>query len=214
MSESLKKMYEDHHGNAREEGFSVMKSDRGILFSKIIGKGKDILDLGCRDGALTSFFVKGNKVMGVDIDQISLARAAKNLEIETATFDIQSEWTHLGDRKFDVVVAGEFLEHVFYPDRVIMKVSNILKKDGFFIGSVPNAFSLKNRIKYIFANKKYTPLSDPTHINHFSSNELKGLLSQYFFDVEIVGIGRLGFIARKFPQLFAFDLCFIAKNKK
>lgn len=210
MSDSLRKMYETHHGTARKAGFSILKSDRGLFFADVIGKNKNVLDLGCRDGALTSFFTEGNKVTGVDIDKISLEKANKDLGIETLSFDIQSDWNELRGRKFDAVVAGEFLEHVFYPDRISLKVHNVLNKGGIFVGSVPNAFSLKNRIKYLFANKKYTPLSDPTHINHFSSNELKKMLEQYFSKVEIVGMGRLGICAKMFPQWFAFDLCFKA----
>jgi 2-polyprenyl-3-methyl-5-hydroxy-6-metoxy-1,4-benzoquinol methylase len=116
----------------------------------------------------------------------------------------------LKDRRFDAVVAGEFLEHVYYPDRIMNKVSNILIPGGIFVGSVPNAFSLKNRVKYLFANKKYTPLSDPTHINQFSAYELRDMLKKYFSKVEIIGMGRLGICARMFPQWFAFDLCFKA----
>lgn len=212
MSESLKKMYEQHHGRARDAGFSIMKSERGELFSKLIGTGKTVLDLGCRDGALTSFFTKENKVTGVDIDQVSLVRASESLGIETLSFDIQSDWIALSGKKFDVVVAGEFLEHVYYPEKVMEKVFHTLNQGGVFVGSVPNAFSLKNRLKYLFAIKKYTPMSDPTHINHFSAKELKVMLEKNFKEVKIIGLGRLGWLARVFPQWFAFDLCFSANK--
>jgi 2-polyprenyl-3-methyl-5-hydroxy-6-metoxy-1,4-benzoquinol methylase len=205
-------MYEEHHATARNAGFSIMKSDRGRFFSEVIGKGKNILDQGCRDGALTSFFSEGNNVLGVDIDELSLAKAQKTLGIEVRAFDIQSDWSALSGRVFDVVVAGEFLEHVYYPNKVSRKVSKALVPGGIFVGSVPNAFSLKNRLKYLFAIKKYTPLSDPTHINQFSARELKQMLGEFFSEVKIVGMGRLGFLARLCPGLFAFDLCFIAKN--
>ena len=212
MSESLKNMYEHHHSTARPLGFSILKSERGDFFSKIIGTGKSILDLGCRDGSLTSFFVKGNKVIGVDIDSVSLKKAHDSLGIETMSFDIQDGWPSFPGSSFDVVVAGEFLEHVFYPAKVMEKVHTILSSDGVFIGSVPNAFSAKNRFKYLFAIKKYTPLSDPTHINQFSAGELKTMLLKYFKHVDVIGMGRLGIWAKIFPSLCAFDLIFIAKK--
>ena len=214
MSDSLKKIYEEHHKTARQGGFSIMKSDRGAFFSAVVGKNKRVLDLGCRDGALTSFFVQGNEVTGVDIDELSLKKAHDTLGIATLSFDIQSDWNMLPTTKFDVVVAGEFLEHIYYPEKVTKKVAGVLTKEGVFTGSVPNAFSLKNRLKYLFANKKYTPLSDPTHINHFSAHELKNMLGRHFQEVKVVGMGRLGVLARIYPQWFAFDLCFIARNPK
>ena len=48
----------------------------------IVGTGKDVLDLGCRDGALTRAYIDGNEVVGVDVDREALAEAAK-LGIET-----------------------------------------------------------------------------------------------------------------------------------
>lgn len=214
MSGTIGKIYENHHSKSRDDGFSVLKSERGILFSKFIGVHKNILDLGCRDGALTSYYVKYNNVLGIDIDELSLGRAKKRLGIKTLSLDIQSEWYKLENQMFDVVVAGEFLEHVYFPDKIVQNVSKILDTGGLFIGSVPNAYSIKNRIKYFFAIKKYTPLSDPTHINHFSLHELRCMLEKHFALVNIYGLGRLGLLARLFPNLFSFDLCFVAFKLK
>lgn len=213
MTSSVKNIYESHHKTSREEGFSILKDERGNFLKKIIGEGKEVLDIGCRDGALTSFFSKDNIVLGVDIDEISLLKAKERLGIETLSFDLLGGWEKLSQRKFDVVVAGEVLEHVYYPDKVTQKVKTHLKKGGIFVGSVPNAFSLINRLRYLKASKKYTPLSDPTHINHFSAHQLRDMLQPHFSSVEIVGMGRLGFLARVFPQWFAFDLFFIAKDE-
>lgn len=209
---TLQHMYENHHKTARGEGFSILKNDRGQLFKTCIGTGKSVLDIGCRDGALTSFFREGNDVLGVDIDEMSLKKAEELLGIETMFLDLHSDWPQISNRTFDAIVAGEVLEHVYYPDKIAKKVSDHLREGGLFIGSVPNAFSLINRLRYVFARKKHTPLSDPTHINHFSAYELKRMLKHNFDTVHIVGLGRLGFLARTFPQWFAFDLCFVAKK--
>ncbi len=213
MTSSIKNVYESHHKTSREEGFSILKDERGNFLKNVIGKGKSVLDIGCRDGALTSFFSKDNTVLGVDIDEVSLLKAKDRLGIETQSFDLQGEWTSLSQRKFDVVVAGEVLEHVYYPEKVTEKVKSHLTQGGIFVGSVPNAFSLVNRLRYLKASKKYTPLSDPTHINHFSAHQLRDMLLSHFSSVEIVGMGRLGFLAKTFPQWFAFDLFFIAKDE-
>ena len=212
MSSSLQKIYEEHHQNSREAGFSILKQDRGMFFKNLIGKNKRVLDIGCRDGALTSYFTEGNKVLGVDIDTKSLRRAEDVLGIETLCFDLQGDWSKLSGQSFDVVVAGEVLEHVYYPERIAGEVSRLLSAGGIFIGSVPNAFSLINRLRYLKGSKRFTPLSDPTHINQFSAEDLKKMLETSFADVSIKGLGRLGFLARNFPSFFAFDLCFIAKK--
>ena len=214
MQKSLKNIYELHHKEQRGDGFSILEKERGEIFSLYIGSGKKVLDIGCRDGALTKYFVPGNSVVGADIDELSLDRARKNLGIETALLDLNGDWDELNGKTFDTIVAGEIIEHLYYPERVIQRVVALLSANGSFVGSVPNAFSLKNRIRLFLGNKKNTSLEDPTHINHFSLGELNHLLLQYFTKVRIIGLGRFKFLAQWFPGLFAFDLVFIADRKK
>jgi 2-polyprenyl-3-methyl-5-hydroxy-6-metoxy-1,4-benzoquinol methylase len=209
MSDSLKNIYIEHHEAHRERGFSILKDTRGLLIKNIIGAGKKVLDIGCRDGALTKFFSSSNTVLGIDIDESALAEAKRSLGIETKSIDLNGNWSELEGRKFDAVVAGEVLEHLYFPDKVAEKVARHLVPGGVFVGSVPNAFSLKNRLRYLFGRKRYTPLSDPTHITQFHVDELEGMLKKYFSRVTILGLGRYPTLAKICPGWFGFDLFFI-----
>ena len=205
-------MYEKHHSAVRRPGFALLGDVRGAFLKEEIGMGKRVLDIGCRDGALTKFFAEGNTVLGIDIDTEALVRARDILGIETRYVDLNGEWP-IEDGSFDAVVAAEILEHLYYPEAVIDKVSRVLAPDGVFSGSVPNAFSLANRFRYVLKQKKHTPLEDPTHINHFTVAELRRLLRARFSRVEIIGYGRLGWLARLFPQTFAFGILFVAHGR-
>lgn len=210
MITHTQRLYERHHAERRDHGFSILKEDRGHFFSSTIGTGKKILDIGCRDGALTRFFVESNTVLGVDVDTNSLQRA-KELGITTRYMDLYGDWSELHGERFDVIVAGEVLEHLFYPEDILKKVASHLSSGGMFIGSVPNAFSLKNRIRYLMGSKRYTPLSDPTHINQFSLDDITTVLKSSFSHVSVGGLGRYKRLAKRFPNLFAFDLVFCAR---
>jgi len=212
MNNSLSKLYKDHHSSSREIDFSIMKTERGELIARFVGTNKKVLDIGCRDGALTKYFINDNTILGVDVDEIALSRAKNNLGIETMLMDLNGDWNELGDRKFNAIVAGEVLEHLYYPENIIRNVEARLLPGGVFVGSVPNAFSLKNRFRFLFALKKHTPLSDPTHINHFHINELRGIFEKHFDTVDIIGLGRYKTLAKIFPGLFAFDLFFICRK--
>ncbi len=214
MGVGTKDLYEEHHGSSRPQGFSILKEDRGRFFATAIGKGKRVLDMGCRDGALTAYFARDNTVVGVDVDEVALARAKEALGIDTRALDAHGDWHELMGETFDVVVAGEVLEHLFYPDRVVAHVARHLKPGGMFVGSVPNAFSLKNRLRYLSGSRAHTPLEDPTHINHFSAAELHALLSKHFESVEVQGLGRYKKMAAFSPNLFAFNLSFVATTPK
>jgi 2-polyprenyl-3-methyl-5-hydroxy-6-metoxy-1,4-benzoquinol methylase len=207
---SIQQIYESHHASKRSQGFSIMEKERGELLKKYVGTGKKVLDIGCRDGALTKWFTEGNDVLGVDVDTVSMKRAEENLGIKTQFVDLNGDWQELGEEKFDVITAGEILEHLYYPAKVIEKVKNHLNPQGIFLGSVPNAFNLKNRLRYLMGNKRGTPLEDPTHITQFSYNELSSMLKNNFTGVQINGLGRYKKLADWKPDWFAFDLFFIA----
>lgn len=211
MTDATRALYESHHAASRAPGFSILKDARGAWIRSHIGTGKRILDIGCRDGALTALFAEGNSVLGVDIDTQALVRAAER-GIETRAMDLMGEWNELNGERFDAIVAGELLEHVFYPERLIKKVRAHLKPGGVFVGSVPNAFSLRNRLRYLGGSKKHTPLEDPTHITQFSANDIETALRTSFDTVRVSGLGRLTGLAAYLPSLFAFDLVFVAKQ--
>jgi 2-polyprenyl-3-methyl-5-hydroxy-6-metoxy-1,4-benzoquinol methylase len=212
MNQVLQKMYEGHHAERNRFGFTMLEEERGELFKRFVGTNKKVLDVGCRDGSLTKFFVQGNTVVGADIDMRALEKAKETLGIETVFVDLNGEWEEIGERTFDVVTAGEIVEHLFYPAKVIQRAYAHLGEGGVFVGSVPNAFSLKNRIRLLFGLKKNTPLSDPTHINHFTYAELESLLKAQFSNVEIHGIGRHKMLAKVWPGMMAFGFVFVARK--
>lgn len=210
---TLEAIYRTHHERRRGDFFLIHRDLRGDFLNRKIGKGKRILDIGCRDGALTSTYMDGNDVLGVDIDAVALKRGHERFGFETKHMDLGSAWD-IPKESFDVVVAAEVLEHVYYPEEVIKKVCGVLRSEGIFLGSIP-LLSFQSRIRLLFGTKKGTPLQDPTHINHFFPKEFFLLLSQHFKKVELVPI-----VSRKFflfrlltPFLFASGLLFCARDK-
>ena len=211
MKKALETIYNSHHKRERGEEFVLLGDERGTFLKTHVGTGKKVLDIGCRDGALTSYYHTGNTVTGFDIDSEALQRAKSGLGISTIHGDLNDTWD-IAQNTFDVVVAAEVVEHLYYPDAVLKKIATVLTEEGMLLGTVPNAFSLKHRIRYFFLKKKGTPLEDPTHINHFTVRELESLLQKQFKEVHVMGIGRHKWLSRTFPQLFAFNLCFVAKK--
>ncbi len=178
----LESIYRAHHERGKRYGYLYCHGERGKYIEKWVGQGKKVLDLGCRDGMLTEFFAKGNEVVGVDIDQKALELIRQKLKIETRWLDLNAEWP-FEEGSFDVIVACEIMEHLFFLDSFLKKVCGSLKKGGMFIGSVPNAFRMRNRVKFLFG-KEYE--NDPTHVRQFSVEKLRGSLLKYFKSVEIV----------------------------
>jgi SAM-dependent methyltransferase len=205
--EELSERYGEHHRTARRREFVYAGQERVDLFRRYVGgPGRRVLDLGCRYGALTREYAAGNEVVGVDVDREALAEAAK-LGIETRWADVD-EPLPFEDASFDVVVAGELLEHVRDPERLAREAERVLGPGGTFVGSVPNAFRLKNRLRFLLGRK---PEDDPTHLHMFSPDEVRRLLGRFEQP-------ELHFIAGRFvrlhPRLFANDIVFAGRKRR
>jgi SAM-dependent methyltransferase len=200
---SLGEQYEAHHRERRNSGDFVFIPERIPLFREAIGEGKHVLDLGCRSGALTRHFLEGNEVVGVDVDEAALAKAEAELGIDVITADVE-EPLPLESESFDAVVAGELLEHVRFPEALVSEAHRVLKPGGVFVGSVPNAFRIQNRLRFLLGRQ---PDKDPTHVHMFTAAEIRALLKD-FAAVQITLLG--GRFRRLHARLLAQDLFFRA----
>jgi 2-polyprenyl-3-methyl-5-hydroxy-6-metoxy-1,4-benzoquinol methylase len=203
--EQLSERYAEHNRVERGAGFVFAGAERMELFRRYVGApGRRVLDLGCRDGSLTRAYASGNEIVGVDADREALAAAAKH--------GIETHWADLDDplvfdeASFDVVVAGELLEHLRDPGRLVGDVRRVLRPGGTFVASVPNAYRLKNRLRFLLGRE---PEDDPTHLQMFSPGDVRKLLREFEEP-------RLHFIAGRLvgvqPRLFANDIVFSGRK--
>jgi 2-polyprenyl-3-methyl-5-hydroxy-6-metoxy-1,4-benzoquinol methylase len=173
-----------------------------------MGINKKVLDLGCRDGRLTRHFIENNEVVGMDIDKISLDECSKNLNIETKWVDFSIQ-IPLQTSSFDVIVAGEVIEHLPCPTITVTEISRILKPNGLFIGSVPNSYHVKNRLRVL---KGSLIDNDQTHLRAYNVMLLKYYLEKDFIIEELTSSrGRSAFLSIAW---FGRDLVWKCRNKK
>jgi len=205
--EQLSKRYAEHNRSERGAGFVFARPERETLFKRYVGgPGRRVLDLGCRDGALTQAYLDGNEVVGVDADQEALAEAAR-LGIETHWADLDQP-LDLEDASFDVVVAGELLEHLRDPQRLVREVRRVLRPGGTFVASVPNAYRLKGRLLFLFGRP---PENDPTHLQMFAAADVRALLAG-FDDPQLHFVA--GRLVPLHPRLFANDIVFAGRKPR
>ncbi len=204
MTDELSARYEEHHRERRAEGEFVFVPERIPLFQAAIGRGKRVLDLGCRSGALTKHFLNGNEVVGLDVDRLALEKAAA-LGIEPVQANVE-EPLPFEDASFDAVVAGELFEHLRFPDALVGEIRRVLRPGGVIVGSVPNAFRIQSRLRFL---RGHLPEDDPTHLHMFSPGALRELLAG-FEEVQLSFVG--GRFRRLGPRLLARDLVFTASK--
>ena len=203
----LSDFYSKHHLGGNRINQSISEEKRSQLFKKWAGKNKKVLDMGCRDVILTRHFIEKNEVTGLDIDKLALEACKNNLNIKTiwADFSLQIP---IPTSSFDVVIAGEVIEHLPYPEITISEVSRILKPEGLFIGSVPNSYHLKNRLRVL---KGRLIDYDQTHLRAYNVMLLRQYLEKEFLVEELTSSrGKSAFLSIAW---FGRDLVWKCKKK-
>jgi SAM-dependent methyltransferase len=219
--EHVADLYEHHHSEGKYD-FLCGEEDRKDLLVRLIGSGHRILDIGCRAGNLTQYYCTGNDVVGVDVDRRSLEVCRQRLGIECHWIDIDSEPLPFPDQDFDMVIFTEVMEHLRFPQKALEEIRRVLKDSGRLIGSVPNAFRLRSRWKFLWGK----PIeNDPTHLHLYSRQLLYETLRAHFNRIRIFGVsghllggGKYGlpvyaWLPRRIKFLFCSNLVFEVSGK-
>jgi 2-polyprenyl-3-methyl-5-hydroxy-6-metoxy-1,4-benzoquinol methylase len=117
--------------------------------------------------------------LGVDIEKAELSKLReKGYNVKFA--DVEK--MDLG-KKFDVVVAGELIEHLSNPGSFVERTNLHLKKNGILILTTPNPLSFGIIYKKLLG--KNVRVHDQ-HTCFFDAQTLGQLLNRYGFEVEEV----------------------------
>ena len=84
------------------------------------------------------------------------------------------------DDKFDLIVAGDLIEHLSNPGLFIMSCKKHLKDGGLIMISTPNTYSLA-RLFRVFASWTNDPITNPEHTFYFTPQVLDELFRRYGF---------------------------------
>lgn len=202
-----------------------------------------ILDVGGYMGDLYEFM----KIRKIDVSKVaysivdyddSAMEVAKSRGVDTykIDFNFQSIEEVIGDKKFDIIICTEVLEHLLDPAKHIGSFSKLLKEGGKCIISLPNENTIFHRLYALFGMgidhcvfELYKHLHFPTikQSRTFVSKFMKLEKERYYINFGGVGskmnwAGKLlrllpdsiwQKIANIFPGLFARGIIFELKNK-
>ena len=145
--------------NIKEEGHAdQQRYSFAMEAAKKEGSGIKILELGCDDGSFAYGFAQiGNKVTAIDLDCSKARDIHPHEDIEYLNENVENINYH---EEYDVVHAGEILEHVKNPKRLMELICRSVKKNGLIMISVPN-------------------FKHPQHLRTYSLRRFKKLLKKY-----------------------------------
>jgi hypothetical protein len=92
----------------------------------------------------------------------------------------------LSGKKFDVILAGDVLEHCVHPDLVVSQFHQLLERDGRLVVSLPNVAHGDVRLSLLAGVFKYseTGLLDRTHLRLFTRETIKTFFESSGFVIE------------------------------
>ena len=191
-----------------------------------ICKGKRVLDLGVIDHDV-GYEMKKNWLHG-DIKKVS--KNLTGIDIDSTSVDVlkkkgynvfamNAERFNL-KKKFDVVVAGDLIEHLDNVGNFLESVRNHLSGDGEFILTTPNSLSFANWVELIIFGKiKYI---NGEHTHWYDENTLRRAIENKGFVIKeisfvlhnphFIGEGRTRTFFKKIRHIFGFLLCGLRKQ--
>lgn len=154
-------------------------------------RGKNILDIGCGTGELSSNFVFNNRVYGIDNIYRNVRQAqAKGIRAVKGNIERKIPFR---DDFFDIIICTEVLEHLQKPDRVMKEMRRMLAPHGIIYITVPNFYSITNRFLILLGRHRgveYPHLLAIRHIRNYSQAGMKELLNSCGLQTEMIrGIG-------------------------
>lgn len=147
-----------------------------LAMIRAIGRPRTVLDAGCGSGLNgAAARAAGARVVGVDTDAASLAHARELLD-EVVALDIESADLERAfpERRFDLILAGDVLEHTREPQKVLAALAALLEDCGRVILSVPNVAAWPVRLGLLAGRFEYEPsgILDDTHLRFFTQASL------------------------------------------
>ena len=155
---------------------------------QLVGQGKNVLELGAAAGHVTKALKSlQNTVTAVERDG-RFRDQLVDLADEVIITDL--DWLDLHDRlsgrKFDVVLAGDVLEHCSKPELVLLQLHHLLNPGGFVVISLPNIAHADVRLALLGGEFNYrdTGLLDRTHVRFFTRSSIEIFLTQNDFNLD------------------------------
>jgi len=182
-------------------------SSHDVLLSRItaLGEGLSVLDVGFGAGHLARRIrARCRYLAGIELDPDAAREGAAFFDdplVDDVVSGLAGPWREL----FDVVVAGDILEHLPEPGLALTLLRPLLRHEGLLLVSLPNVANVTVRLGLLLGR---FPLSDRgildrTHLRFFTRKTGRELLQQNGFEV-----------LRETPTAMPFELAlpFLGRN--
>lgn len=163
-----------------------------------------LLDLGCGAGEFSARLAAlGWRVCGLELVEAQAARA-RTLGLLAVAGEVSGGLPFRAEA-FDLVFAGELIEHLIDTDGFLAEIRRLLRPGGVLVLTTPNLASLENRLRLLlgrYPNWVDYRLGSSGHVRAYTPRVLRAQLAGHGFRVERHAGNWIPLI----PQRFADDV--------
>jgi 2-polyprenyl-3-methyl-5-hydroxy-6-metoxy-1,4-benzoquinol methylase len=159
-----------------------------------VATGQRVLDVGCGDGRFAGELLDaGAQVLGIDVAEEPLRRArARRPDLDVRLVPDAGPW-QLEDSSFDVIWAGEVIEHVADTSAWLSEARRVLRSGGSLVLSTP-AHERLTLLATALSRRAFARHFEPRgeHLRFYSRDTLTQLLGGFGFQqISVRGAGGL-----------------------
>lgn len=181
---------------------------------------KRVLHLGCIDFPLLDFRLKSGtwlhgKLMKVTRELVGIDNARNDIEFLKKKYEINNvicidveEISKYESKPFEVIVAGEIIEHLSNPGLFLEGIKHLISKNGIFIFTTINAYCLRRFIRIPFGIESV----HPDHKFYFSHSTLTSLIERNGFKIKKRFNYRLPKSSSRVSYIFELLISVISNN--
>ncbi len=155
---------------------------RAAGFLDTAARPVSVLEIGYARGGLLDYLGSDGdfRKFAVDLHQRSVDPG-----ITFVQHDCNEDFDFADEASFDVVFAGEVIEHIYDDRRFLKQIHRILSPGGVAALTTPNLFFVVNRLLFPFGRMPYFAYA-PFHYHFYSRSTLAGLVAECGFEVRRV----------------------------
>jgi len=162
----------------------------------------NILEVACGAGGITLPLARlGARIRALDIDAADIAALksrAQALQFANLDASVEDAFGFRTDKRFDVVVASEVIEHVLDPDALLANIVRHMAPGGLLIVTTPNGYGpweLSNYVRPHHVARRWNWLrraagkppyvagTGPDHCQHYTRGRLVAMFRRHDLDV-------------------------------
>lgn len=150
---------------------------------RLVGQNKEVLEIGAGPGSISKALIShnGSRVTALEADPNCIPILQKFC-VDVVQGDLNEPgWSKtFDDRKFDVIVIADVLEHLINPWETLKESVALLRPGGSVVSSIPNANHAAMIASMLNDEVDYRDwgLLDRTHIRFFGAKNIQSLFRQ------------------------------------